>query len=340
MPFDSKIFNPNVFDRYVSRIPNTKRNELIKAGVFRVRNDYKSRLTDQVGGNYITVPIKGLIDGTPVNYDGSTNITATGTDTYSQGMVVIGRAKAWTEKDFSFDITGEDFMDNVAQQVAEYWQTIDQDTLLNILTGIFAMASGENKKFVDAHTLDISAEETNNVATETTLNNAIQKASGDNKGIFKVVILHSQVATNLDNLNLVGYLKYTDANGVTRDLGLATWNGRIMLIDDSVCDASAGKYTSYVLGTDAFTYVDCGAKVPSEMARDPYTNGGQDTLITRQRKLFAPYGISFIQTAMAGLSPTDAELKAGTSWELVKSSGGDKVINHKAIPIARIITKG
>ncbi len=31
-------------------------------------------------------------------------------------------------------------MDNVAQQVATYWDDVDQDTLLAILRGIFAMA--------------------------------------------------------------------------------------------------------------------------------------------------------------------------------------------------------
>lgn len=33
----------------------------------------------------------------------------------------------------------------------------------------------------------------------TTLNKAIQKAGGDNKNIFKLVIMHSEVATNLEN---------------------------------------------------------------------------------------------------------------------------------------------
>lgn len=51
--------------------------------------------------------------------------------------MVVGRAQSWTELDFSSDITGgTDFMGNVAQQVAEYWDGVDQDTLLSILKGI------------------------------------------------------------------------------------------------------------------------------------------------------------------------------------------------------------
>ena len=345
--FDAKVFNPEAFQKYRDRIPDLKKNELLRAGVLRTRNDLKATLADQVGGNYITIPMKGLLDGTPVNYDGATNITATSTKTYSQSMVVVGRAKAWVEKDFSFDITGGvDFMSNVAAQVNKYWENIDQEMLINILNGIFAMTGAENLKFVNGHTTDISgnADAAARMGA-TTLNSAIQKASGDNKAIFTVALMHSVVATNLENLQLLEYLKYTDKNGMTRDLGIATWNGRIVLIDDSLPVTGEGetaKYTTYLLGNGAFDYCNCGAKVPNEMERDPAINGGQDTLYTRQRKLFAPYGISFTKASVASLSPTDDELKNGANWELVNDGAADNksYINHKAIPIARIISLG
>ncbi|MDO4547535.1 MAG: phage coat protein [Clostridia bacterium] len=341
--FDSKIFNAEVFGRYLERIPRVKQNKLLEAGVMRTRGELKTMLADQTGGNYITVPMLGLIDGEPLNYDGATDVTATSTRTYSQSMVVTGRMKAWQEKDFSADITGTDFMDNVAAQVAAYWDDVDQDTLLSILKGIFSMTGAGNLAFVNGHTLDISAE-TEPVVGPTTLNTAIQKAAGDNKGIFKLVICHSAVATNLENLSAVEYLKYTDKKGVERALGMATWNGRLLLIDDSVPSEAAESdtiYTSYILGDGAFDYCDCGAKVPNEMWRDPKTAGGVEVLITRQRKLFAPRGISFTKASMTSLSPTGAELETGANWTLVHDDQSSKsYINHKAIPIARILSKG
>ena len=52
-------------------------------------------------------------------------------------------------------------------------------------------------------------------------------------------------------------------------------------------DVPAGEeYTSYVLGEGSINFEDLGAKVPYEMSRDPAKNGGQDTLYTRQRKVF------------------------------------------------------
>ena len=401
--FDNKYFNAEVFQQYVERIPNTKRNEMIRSRAIRPRPDLATAMVEGTGGNYITTPLKGLISGSaPKNYDGQTNITANRTYTFSHSRIVVGRANAWTEGDFSYDITGgEDFLENVAQQISEYWEEIDQDTLVHILKGVFSMADTEGAKFVAAHTHNITAvinsEGVTGKMDGTTLNTGIQKACGDNKGKFSLAIMHSAVSTNLENLRILSYLKYTDENGMERETSIGTLNGRIVLVDDSmpvtVIDAvysatsdvalATGKtyytrsgsgttqspyvytavatpdvddiatyyemtapahneYTTFVLGDGAFEYTDCGCKVPYETDRDPKTNGGEDTLYSRQRKAFAPYGISFTKYSMATDSPTDAELELGANWELVSGGTGasKKYIDHKAIPIARIISLG
>ena len=449
--FDSKLFNAEVFQGYVDRIPNLKLNRLIQSRAIRMRPDLAAAMRDQTGGNYITTPMRGLIGGAPVNYDGSTNITAENTKTFRHSRVVVGRAKAWTENDFSFDITGgEDFLENVAQQIADYWNGIDQDTLLHVLKGIFSMTGDFNLEFVDGHTYDVTGITNSNgeagLMDQTTLNTGMQKACGANKGAFSLVCMHSVVATHLENLKLLVYLKYNDANGMERELGLGTLNGRLVLVDDDMptenvasaagvytitiggtpavgdvlrvndvevtldatsaasvtaaasalntalganaafaaaysTSASSGvitvteksgsygigrpktyangaatitpatttapasaytKYTTYVLGDGAIELTNCGAKVPYEVDRNPSTNGGQDTLYSRQRKCFAPFGISFTQAVMASLSPTDAELENGANWELVNSfeAAGREYIDHRSIPIARIISKG
>lgn len=399
--FDSKIFNGEVFQQYVDRVPNLKLNELLRSRAVVSRQDLATAMADQVGGNYLTTPLKGLISGSvPLNYDGVTNITSNTTQTFSHSRVVVGRANAWTEKDFSYDITGGvDFMENVAQQVAEYWDEVDQATLVAILNGVFSMSDTEGARFVAQHTHDVHAVANSEGKTgfmdATTLNTAIQKASGDHKNKFSLAIMHSAVATNLENMKVLVYLKYNDANGMERETGLATLNGRLVLVDDSMPvledtstatfsktsdqTVAAGKdyytrtgtsgnyqytivtnpvdsainsyyektgagqpmYVTYLFGDGAIEYTNCGAKVPAEMSRDPKTNGGQDTLYNRQRKCFAPYGISFTKANMSTLSPTDAELSDGANWELVNTGGTNKkYINIKAIPIARIISLG
>lgn len=360
--FDSKSFNPAAFGTYVERIPSTKRNELIKSRALKGNQQIRDAFSSQTGTAFATIPMTGRIGGTPLNYDGGTDITARSTTTFERGVVVVGRAQAWTEKDFSADITGGvNFMDNVAAQIGEYWDGVDQNTLISALKGIFAMTGAENLKFVNNHTLDITAAtgedkdgNPKSCAGATTLNTAIQQASGDNKAAFTIAVMHSVVATNLENMRLLAYLKYTDKDGVQRDLGIGTWNGRAVLIDDSMpvehvdevttegSEAPAyDKYTTFVLGDGAFDYENIGAKVPYEMDRDPRVNGGQDTLYSRQRKVFAPFGISWAKKTQASLSPTDVELENGANWTLVHNGASSKeYIDHKAIPIARIISRG
>lgn len=388
--FDQKNFNGEVFGAYVNQTENLNRNELLKSGAIVEKPQYASLLPDQTGGNYLTIPIKARIGGTANNYDGNTNITAESRETYTQSRIVVGRANGWTEKDFSSDITGEDFLP-AAQEIAEYWDDVDQKTILAILKGIFSMTGAGNVDFVTKHTYDVSDNATEYGFKETTLNNAIQKALGDNKAKFSLAIMHSKVATDLENLKLLAYMKYTDAQGIERDLTLGTLNGRTVLVDDNmptetakakyvkakqtdkdaleVVDTGAAKgqvnkadvstdvtgvkagdyvvllpagdvYTTYVFGTGAIEYTDCGAKVPYEMDRNPEKNGGETTLYSRQRKCWSPVGISFKDGNI--ISPTDEELEKGSNWQLAQNnkSGAEKYFPIKAIPIARIKTRG
>jgi len=344
MLFDAKNFNGEVFEGYVNNVPNLNRNELLKSGALVEKSQYAPMLPDQVGGHYISTPIKARIGGKTVNYDGNTDITAANRDTYTMGRVVVGRAQGWTERDFSVDITGEDFLP-AAQEIAEFWDDVDQTTLLATLKGVFAMTGANNLKFVDGHTHDITSE-SDNTFDVTTLNTGIQKALGDNKGKFSLAIMHSAVATNLENLNLIAHLKYTDEQGVQRDLTLYTLNGRLVLVDDNMPveekseDGGYNAYTTYVLGDGAIEYTNIGAKKPFSMSEDEATNGGETTLWSRQRKIFAPHGISFKDNGI--ISPTDAQLANGANWSIANSNqgAGAKYFPHKAIAIARIITRG
>lgn len=341
--FDAKSFNPQAFKYRADRIPRTRLNEMRKSRVLAGNPDIRTVFTTQDGTAYATIAMRGLLDGDAVNYDGQTDIPATSTKTFEQGVVVVGRAKAWVEKDFSHDITGGiDFMDNVAAQVVDYWQDVDQDTLLAILRGVFAMTSTKGAEFVEKHTYTVDGP-----MEATTLNSATAQACGDRKKKFAMIFMHSAVSTNLENLNLLTALKYTDKDGVTRDLTLYTWNGKLVITDDGMPVESPDEdpvYTSYVLGEGSIEYEDIGAKVPYEMARDPKTNGGQDTLYTRQRKVFAPKGISYLKKVQKSLSPTEEELANGANWDLVHSGeaeeGQRSYIADKVIAICRIKSKG
>jgi len=355
--FDSKSFNPQAFGAYIQRIPNVTKTELAQSGAIGRNENAAAALSNQTGSLYARVPYFGRISGTTSqNNDGGTDITTQTTSTYEQGFVTASRMDSWTERSFSKNITaGVDFMDNVAAQIGDYKLEVRQTMLLAVLKGIYSMkitgtsvSEKAAKEFIEKHTFDITGETTGDtpgMVGAATLNKAIQKACGDNKNIFKMVIMHSEVATNLENIKLLKYMVYNDANGIERELALATWNGRLVLIDDNMPteevgtgDAAYTKYTTYVLGENAIILDDIGDSVPFEMSRDPKVNGGQDTLYVRDRYIVGVDGISFEKPATVTASASNVDLANGANWNIIND---DKIaIPHKAVAITRILSKG
>lgn len=349
--FDSKSFNPQAFGAYVERIPNVKKSELAGSGAVGGCENAKNALSGQTGSLYCRIPYSDRISGsTSQNNDGNTDIVSSGTSSYEQGLVVASRMDSWTERSFSRNITaGVDFMDAVAGQIGDYKQQVKQSILLSMLKGIFSMEidgtdfkSKAAKEFIEKHTYDISANEgTESLVRADSLNRAVQKACGDNKSAFSLVIMHSEVATNLESLRLLKYLTHTDKDGITRDLAMGSWNGRTVLVDDGmpVTETKDGSvYTTYVLGRGSVILDNIGDFVPYEMSRDARTNGGEDTLYVRDRYICGVDGISFEKPESLTGSASNADLAEGGNWCIIND--GFKTIPHKAIAIARIISKG
>lgn len=355
MKFDSKTFNPQAFGAYIKRIPNVTKTELAKSKAVGSNEQAKAALSTQTGSLYARIPYFGRISGkTSQNNDGASDIKSTNTTTYEQGFVVASRMDSWTERSFSKNITaGVDFMDNVAAQVADYKFEVKQAMLLAILKGVFAMktsgvgvAEKAAKEFIEKHTFDVTKEkgETSFVGAAT-LNKAIQKACGDNKNIFKLVIMHSEVATNLENMKLLKYMTQTDGDGIERDLALATWNGRLVLIDDSMptedVTDSAGNYTAYttyILGEGSIILDDIEDSVPYEMSRNPEKNGGQDTLYVRDRYICGVDGISFEKPSSITASASNTDLETGTNWNIIND--GENTIPLKSIALCKVVSRG
>lgn len=171
----------------------------------------------------------------------------------------------------------------------------------------------------------------------TSVNDACVAANGDNAGEYSLVIAHSTVANTLANLQLLDYKKYTDAAGITQNLPIGTINGKTLIINDNVPVVAssiegAHEYTTYILGNGAIGYATAPVDVPSEVDRDPKTNGGVDTLYTRLRECLAPNGFSFKGDQETDVGVPDSVLLASASWE--------RKMPAKSVFMARLITNG
>lgn len=340
--FRGKIYNDNVFEKYLKTLPSTKENGLINSAIFKNVSKYGAKLSEQTGGYFITEPIKGRIGGDPVNYDGATDIVSNERDTYFQTKIAVGRANAWGEDDFATDITGTNFQAE-AQEVKDYWDGIKQGLALSMLKGIFAMDNGANDNFVEKHTYEVEG----NLSADD-CNKASQKALGDKKANLKVMVMHSAVSTNLEGLQLINFLKYTDKDGIERDLTIGQYNGKLVIVDDEMPvevegegDEAVTKYTTYMFSEGYFEFEEVGVKTPSEIARNATERGGHTDLVSRVRYVIVPQYISY--KSKTAVSPTNAQLETGSNWEVAnnaESGAKKKIVDTKLIPVVRIISRG
>lgn len=301
--FNRKSFNPAAFGAYVDRIPISRKNELARCRAVGSNAAARRALASQTGSLYVRVPYFGRISGaTSQNNDGSSNIAASSTSSFEQGFVTASRMDAWTERSFAGNITsGVDFMDNVAAQIADYKLDVAQRMLLAILNGLFSVKADASTvhgkaaaKFLESHVYDISALDGEDAFVGIdTLNKAIQKACGDNKNLFKLVIMNSAVATRLENLKLIRFMTQTDSDGIERDLELGTWNGRLVLVDDDLPVGRIGaKYAKsadtaavpgklyYIKNGDSYAPADAEGGDPAALGLYELTDEGEPVYTT------------------------------------------------------------
>lgn len=324
--FQAKYFNPEVVALAVENIKSTLNLKVIPYIKRRRDNDIASRMPDQKGGNIGTIIVHGNLGGDSENYDGNTNITTDGMTNYAQTVVAIGRAHGWQEEDFQTSIGGYSEMDAQIYQLAMYQDKQVKLTFQSILKGLFASGGALASKKVS---------KTGAVA-ETDLIDLLVKSAGDLAGDFDIVCMDSYVAGELAKLKLLSYGKYVE-NGIEKqDPTVGYWAGKFVIIDDTFgtnSNASASVHGIYAFAPNSWRYADLAVKVPFERARDAKTKGGVDEVIERQRFILAPEFVSFKPTAMAGLSPTNAELESAGAWELVKDGNGNAV-DLKVVPFA------
>lgn len=290
------------------------------------------------GSDFYTIPFYSVLGGSPENYDGATNITLTTPTGVAQNGIVYGRAHGWKAQDFVVDYnSGADPMTQIASQVAHYWNKQRQSIMLGILGAVTGITGNAGWT---AHTTDISSASATVTAANkfgaTTAGDAITAAVGDNADKFDLCFMHSAVANGLAGLQLLEFLKYTDANGVQRPLRIGTYNGLTVIVDDgcpvtAATQSVAAKYTTYLLGSGALQFAPAPVKNPAEVTRDALTAGGYDALVTRVRETIHPNGFSFTKPGSGyTASPTDAQLSATANWSIVA--------DPKNIAIAKVVS--
>ena len=301
-----EVFNPYVIQR------TAELSALVQSGIV-VPNPELDRLASS-GGKTINMPYWDDLTGDDEVLSDSDALTPAKINVGQDIAVLLMRGKAWAANDLAKALSGDDPMRAIGDLVAAYWARMEQKTLISTLSG----AMGATSMAGNVH--DISAGE-GAVAVIDGANflDAAQKL-GDAKDRLVAVAMHSAVETYLAKLNLIEYIKESDANP-----RVPYYMNKRVIVDDSM-PAAGGVYTTYLFGAGAVGRGEGSAPVPAETDRDSLA--GDDILINRRHFILHPRGIAFTGTA-AGTSPTNAELATTTNWTRMYENKNIRIVQFK-----------
>ena len=228
--------------------------------------------------------------------------------------VLLTRGKAWSQRDMQIELSSNDPVKSIGNVTAEFWSDKIQNTFQSILKGIFAVPSMSTK----IHDISSQSAEKAIISCDTFIE-AMEKM-GDAKDNITAVLMHSAVEAQLEKNNLI---KTISENGEIKKYFM----GKFIITDDN-CPYSVDKYTTYLIGKNAFAYGNASLENRCETLRDGLS--GNDILITRKHYIMHPRGVKWTGAASA-ISPSNTELENQKNWA--------KVYDDKSIRIVKFVHK-
>ena len=307
----SDVIVPEVFNPYVIQ-RTMELSALYQCGII-ANNPELDRLAT-TGGSTINMPYWEDLTGEDEVLSDSAPLTP-GKITAGQDVaVLLMRGKAWSANDLAKALSGSDPMAAIGDLLANFWARKMQNTLIQLLDGVFSATNMTNK------VLDISKESGKEKINGSTFLDAMQ-LMGDAKERLTGVVMHSATETQLRKNNLI----QTELDSENKPVSMMM--GKRVIVDDG-CPVSTDTYTTYLFGPGAVGLGNGAAPVPTETDRDSLA--GDDILINRKHFILHCRGVKWIGNA-TGSSPSNEELATGTNWE--------RVYEDKAIRVVKFVHK-
>lgn len=329
--FGGFVFDPEVFTGYIAE-RDPVNSLLISSGVVTPAPAEVAGMISNKN-NVVTIPFYVPFEGDALNYDGETDNTPVTLSGKSMTGMAYRRMKAWTEQDFTHELTGANDLANVAGNIGAYQAKQNQKTLLSIFKGLEGVAD------FSTHVNDIARADAGSVLASNRLGAdngivAMQNALGDHMSEFQVWFMHSAVYTDLVRQGLANDVTIK-AGAITADPYSRSFLGMPVIIDDTMTfetNATSGlvEYHTYLCGTGLVMTAPARIDAPNEIDRDPKTKGGLTSLFTKWGRLLHPYGFSLKVANISKESPTNAEFATSANWEVK--------YNVKNIPLVAFIS--
>ncbi len=315
------IITPEIYLGYrAEQFPEL--NAFIKSGIYTAPPpDVVSQLN--AGGDTIKSPYWDYIPrGAPQipSDDDASDITPKKVSADKMSM----RKHYWVEAWSSMDLTGimatgnrKDPEGHLLKSLANYWVGAEQTMLIASCIGLFAdNAANDSSDMTYSVYSDIASPVAANKFSRSAFDRACNTL-GDRMGDVVAIAMHSSVYLSLhDNEDI----DFVHDSKLEKDI--PHYKGRLVIVDDQMpvtTGTNSDKYTSYLFGRGAFAYakaaLDADYIIESEREALTGNGGGQTTTVVREQCLLHPMGADWLESSVAGVSPTEVELKSAANWD-------------------------
>lgn len=312
---------PEKFAKYVLE-RTTKKSALIRSGIAVPNEQIKALINGTPrGGAFISMPFYKPLSGEDEVF-GEGTMTPDGIATASQVATLLVRQKAWSDTDLAKVYGGDDPMNAVIDQVADWWNEREQAAFVSILKGIADPTDGALKN----HVLDISEYEGENAVIGLNAVLDAKQLMGDAAGKLAALVMHSATYTTLQKKQEIITVEDSETH-----VKFDTYLGYEVIVDDEL-PVESGVYTTYLLGKGAFLREDGmpAGLVGVETTRNALAS--TTALINRRAFALHPNGLSFNSAATFANNAkyaSNADLADEDNWTLVAE--------HKNVPIVALV---
>lgn len=316
------VIVPEVFAPYVIN-KSVEKSVMFDCGL--VTADPRIDLGTRNGGETVNMPYwNDIIDGDAEELSDKKSLTPANISAGQDIAVLQALGKAFSVNDLAGTLAGSDPAAAIGDRVAEFWARNMHKRVISTLTGIAGAAS------MSGNLHDISALTANSGAAAKLDKSSFADAVfllGDVFGELSAVACHSLTYAKLYKDDLIDTVKGSDGQP------FPTYQGKRVIVNDSLPIPSSGVYLTFLFGMGAFGYAEGQPKVPVETGRAWLA--GRDELVSRRHFILHPRGIKWVGSAKVSTGtdssghPTSAELATSANWTRVYDSKQVRIVTIK-----------
>lgn len=309
-------FDPDVYLSYVAEMRPDK-NAYIASGVATTNAQLAVRAQGE--SDITSIPYWKYLDASDENISSDDPSETATPDKITTGRMVARRVhlnNAWQTANLVAAVSGQDPMRQIASMTNDYWTQRFAARIQAITLGLYrANAAGNGDMLFDVSTQDgNNATAANKWSFEGFVD--ARATMGESTDALALLAVHPKTLVQMVKQNQIEFIQ-DSVTGVR----IPTYNG-MRVVEDKKLPVIAGttsgfRYVSVLYKAGAIGYGEAQAQRPVAVEYDELAaNGaGIETLVERKQWLIHPEGFKWLETSVAGDSPTVAECALAANWE-------------------------